>query len=63
MKSLGDNVADVYAGPEIIIQMKKDEKLDEAKLKAALAKHKVKMKSIKKLLKPKISSSVKAAAF
>ena len=28
--------------------MKKDEKLDEAKLKAALAKHKVKMKSIKK---------------
>lgn len=48
MKSLGDNVADVYAGPEIIIQMKKDEKLDEEKLKAALAKHKVKMKSIKK---------------
>ena len=45
MKSLGDDVDDVFAGKEIIIHMKKkDAKLDEKAFKAALAKHKVKLK-------------------
>jgi len=48
MKDLGDDVADIYAGTEIIIHLKKDIKLDEKALKASLAKHKVKMKSVKK---------------
>lgn len=48
MKELGDDVADIFAGTEIIIHMKKDVKLDEKALKAGLKKHKVKMKSVKK---------------
>ena len=48
MKELGDDVADVFAGTEIIIHMKKDVKLDEKALKASLKEHKVKMKSVKK---------------
>ncbi len=48
MKDLGENVADVFAGTEVIIHLKKDVKLDEKALKASLDKHKVKMKSVKK---------------
>ncbi|MEM6571290.1 MAG: hypothetical protein AAF957_22965 [Planctomycetota bacterium] len=48
MKDLGKDVADVFAGTEIIIHLNKDVKLDEKALKASLAKHKVKMKSVKK---------------
>ena len=45
IETLGEDVEDVFAGPEIIILMKtKDAKLDEKALKAALDKHKVKMK-------------------
>ena len=45
MKELGDDVKDVFAGTEIIVHMKKKgAKLDEKALKAALVKHKVKMK-------------------
>ena len=45
MKELGDDVEDVFAGPEIIVHMKKKgAKLDEKALKAALVKHKVKLK-------------------
>ena len=45
MKELGDDVEDVFAGPEIIVHMKKKgAKLNEEALKAALVKHKVKMK-------------------
>ena len=48
MKELGDDVADIFAGTEIIIHLKTDTKLDEKALKAGLAKHKVTMKSVKK---------------
>ncbi|MEM8711207.1 MAG: hypothetical protein AAGG01_09655 [Planctomycetota bacterium] len=45
MESLGDDVEDVFAGTEIIVHMKKKgAKLDQKALKAALAKHKVKLK-------------------
>lgn len=45
MKDLGSDVADVFAGPEIIIHFKKkDAKLNEKALLAVLKKHKVKLK-------------------
>lgn len=45
MKDLGDDVSDIFAGPEIIVHMKKKgAKVDEKVFKAALAKHKIKMK-------------------
>ena len=45
METLGDDVEEVFAGPEIIIHMKKkDAKLDEKALKAALDKFELKMK-------------------
>ncbi|QDV06357.1 hypothetical protein Poly30_18660 [Planctomycetes bacterium Poly30] len=45
MKTLGDDVEEIFAGPEIIVHMKtKDAKLDEEALKAALAKHELKLK-------------------
>ncbi len=45
MKELGDDVEEVFAGTEIIVHMKKkDAKVDEKVFKAALAKHKIKMK-------------------
>ncbi|MFT5733909.1 MAG: hypothetical protein ACJA2W_002034 [Planctomycetota bacterium] len=45
MKILGDDVAEIFAGPEIIVHMKnKDAKLDEKALKASLKKFGLKMK-------------------
>lgn len=45
MKTLGDDVEEVFAGPEIIIHMKsKDAELDEKALQAALTKFDLKMK-------------------
>ena len=45
MKTLGDDVAEIFAGPEIIVHMKKkDAKLDEKAMKAALTKFKLKLK-------------------
>ena len=42
------NLQDAFVGAEIVLHMSKDEPLDTEKFTAALDKHKVKMKSVKK---------------
>lgn len=45
METLGDDVEEIFAGPETIIHMKKkDGKVDQKAVVAALKKHEIKLK-------------------